>query len=62
MNQVVKPWKKRTNENRKKVLKLEIDYELVTLYDAIIAKDIKIIEETKVRLEKLRSEMLSLEV
>ncbi|MDX5475891.1 MAG: hypothetical protein LPK00_10200 [Bacillaceae bacterium] len=62
MTQVVKPWKKRTIENRRKVLKLEIDYELVTLHDAIIANDKKTIKETKEKLEKLRSEILSLEV
>ncbi|MBM7621747.1 hypothetical protein JOC95_003655 [Bacillus tianshenii] len=62
MKQVVKPWKKKKEENQMAVLKLEIDYELVTLFDAMTENNADKINSSKVKLEKLRKEMLSLEV
>lgn len=42
----------RRKENRKKasVIRLEIDYELVTLYDALQANDVAMIIKTKEKL------------
>ncbi|MGD6833156.1 hypothetical protein ACQCT5_13385 [Sutcliffiella halmapala] len=62
MKQVVKPWKKKKEENQMVVLKLEIDYELVTLFDAMTENNTDMINSSKVKLEKLRKELLSLEV
>ncbi|WP_223700380.1 hypothetical protein [Sutcliffiella deserti] len=62
MKQVVTPWKKKKENNKKAVLKLEIDYELVTLFDAIKAKDSEAIRKTKGKLEQLRKDMMNLEV
>ncbi|AST92201.1 hypothetical protein ACWE42_00925 [Sutcliffiella cohnii] len=61
MEQVMKPWKKKTIENRRSVLKLEIDYELATLYEALELNDVKKIRETKTKLKKLQEEMSSLQ-
>lgn len=62
MKQVVKPWKKKKEENQMAVLKIEIDYELVTLFDAMAENNTEMINRSKVKLEKLRTEMLGLEV
>ena len=61
MEHVMKPWKKKTIENRRSVLKLEIDYELATLYEALELNDVKKIRETKTKLKKLQEEMSSLQ-
>ncbi len=54
---------KRTDaEKRIPVLKLEIDYELVTLHDAMLVENVKEINQTKHRLEELRQELIRLEV
>ncbi|RXT14974.1 hypothetical protein [Ammoniphilus sp. CFH 90114] len=49
-------------EERIPVLKLEIDYELARLFEAIQNGDVERIGESKEVLEKLRQEMLMLEV
>lgn len=38
-------------------LKLELDYELITLYDAMKEKDEKQIEQSKKRLSEIHSEL-----
>lgn len=62
MKQVIQTLKKKDAERRIPVIRMEIDYELVTLHDAMLAKNNKAIEETKNRLEKLRQELIRLEV
>ncbi|HET7580973.1 MAG TPA: hypothetical protein VFK33_16960 [Bacillales bacterium] len=62
MKQVMQTLKRRDAERRIPVIRLEIDYELVTLHDAMVTKDTEAIEETKKRLEQLRKEWLRLEV
>jgi hypothetical protein len=61
MKQVLNDLKRTEAEKRIPVLRLEVDYELATLYDAMIIKDAKKIAECKRKLEKLRLEMIRLE-
>jgi hypothetical protein len=60
MKQVLNDLKRTEAERRIPVLRLEVDYELATLYDAMIIKDTKKITECKRKLEKLRQEMIRL--
>lgn len=53
--------KRKDAEKRIPALRLEIDYELVTLHDAMMDKDKEAIEQCKARLRTLRQEMLRLE-
>ncbi|WP_456275643.1 hypothetical protein [Bacillus sp. AK128] len=62
MKQVLNTLKKAEAARRISVLRLEIDYELATLYDAMTNKDTKLKAECKRKLEKLRQEMNRLEV
>ncbi len=61
MDQVIAALKRRDAEERIPVLRLEMDYELSTLYDAILENDTEQIEKSKELLRKLRREMLLLE-
>ncbi len=54
-------FKRRDGEKRLAVLRLEVDYELATLYDAMIENDDKKKAECKKRLQKLSQEMSKLE-
>lgn len=58
---MIQTLKKNDAERRIPVLKLEIDYELSTLFDAMKAKDQKQINDSKRKLEKLRQELVRLE-
>lgn len=61
MKQVIQTLKRRDAEKRIPVLRLEIDYELATLYDAMTAGDAEQINKCKRKLEIFRQEMLQLE-
>ncbi|WLD95011.1 hypothetical protein [Alkalihalobacillus sp. AL-G] len=61
MKQVIQTLKKTEAERRIPVLRLEIDYELATLHDALVAEDGDQINRSKKKLERLRLEMLQLE-
>ncbi|MBY6036246.1 hypothetical protein KUV80_06260 [Fictibacillus nanhaiensis] len=61
MKQVMNTLKRTDAERRIPVLKLEIDYELATLFDALKAKDQKQINDSKRKLERLRLELVRLE-
>jgi hypothetical protein len=61
MKQVINTLKRTDAERRIPVLKMEIDYELSTLFDALKAKDQKQINECKRKLERLRLELVRLE-
>ncbi|UTR15232.1 hypothetical protein MM221_01135 [Salipaludibacillus sp. LMS25] len=61
MEKVIQTLKRRDGEKRIPVLKLEIDYELLTLFDAIQSNEHDQITKSKQKLEKLRSEWLRLE-
>jgi hypothetical protein len=53
--------KRKDGERRIPVLKLEIDYELQTLFDAMQAEESEQVELSKHKLEELRGEWLRLE-
>ena len=61
MEKVIQTLRRKDGENRIPVLKLEIDYELQTLYDAIVAEEPFQVEESKSKLSELRNEWLRLE-
>ncbi len=52
--------KKATEKERTAVLRLEMDYELATLFEAIEDKNEKKMKECKQKLEKIRLELLRL--
>ncbi len=54
-------FKRTDGEKRIAVLRLELDYELATLYDAMKENDDKKKSSCKQKLEKLRLEMIRLE-
>ncbi|KHF40833.1 hypothetical protein [Halalkalibacter okhensis] len=62
MEQVVQAFIREDGEMRIPVLRLEIDYELATLHDALLNEDLLTIKQTKQRLEQLRQELILLEV
>ncbi|MHC0037318.1 hypothetical protein [Pseudoneobacillus sp. C159] len=53
--------KKAAVRERTAVLRLEMDYELATLYDAMIEHNEEQKAKSKVKLEKIRQELLSLQ-
>ncbi len=61
MDQVIAALKRRDAEERIPVLRLELDYELSTLYDAIKENDKEQIKQSLELLTQLRQEMLLLE-
>lgn len=61
MDQVIAALKRRDSEERIPVLRLELDYELATLFDAIKAEDQAQIKKSMEVLKQLRREMLLLE-
>ncbi|WP_026771408.1 hypothetical protein [Sediminibacillus sp. JSM 1682029] len=60
MKYVMEAIKKREAEEKLPAIKLEIDYELITLYDAMKSEDEKAMDNSKQRLNELRREMLAL--
>ncbi|MEK4372684.1 hypothetical protein NST32_07395 [Bacillus sp. FSL L8-0215] len=56
MKQIVKQGYRQEKKNRIAVWRLEVDYELSTLYEAIEQKDDIQIERSKRKLERLRKE------
>ncbi len=61
MEKVIQTLKRKDGERRIPVLKLEIDYELQTLFDAMQAEESEQVELSKHKLEELRGEWLRLE-
>lgn len=61
VKQVMRVIKRNEAEKRIPVLRLEIDYELATLYDAMVANDKAQIKRSKIILEQFRQELLRLE-
>ncbi|RDW18429.1 hypothetical protein CWR48_12720 [Oceanobacillus arenosus] len=61
MKYVMEALKRKEAEEKLPVIRMEIDYELVTLYDAMQEKDKLQIIKTKDRLEALRIQMLEIE-
>ncbi|RAK23211.1 hypothetical protein B0I26_101165 [Anoxybacillus vitaminiphilus] len=60
MKKVVNGFKRTDGEKRIAVLRLELDYELATLYEAMMENDEEKKKECKRKLEKLRQEMIRL--
>ncbi|ARP42066.1 MULTISPECIES: hypothetical protein [Geobacillus] len=54
--------KRPDGDKRMAVLRLELDYELATLYEAMMENDEEKKKECKRRLEKLRQELMRLQV
>jgi hypothetical protein len=61
MRDVVKAFKCREPEKRIPVLRMELDYELALLYEAMLENSTHKINQCKAKLEELRREMLMLE-
>lgn len=62
MKQVLKVLSRKVAEERIPVLRLELDYELATLYEAMTEKNEEKMIKCKKKLEKLRQEMIELEL
>lgn len=60
MKPIVKQGIKEEKDNRVAVWRLEVDYELATLYEAMEKKDETQIEMSKRKLEQLRKEWIRL--
>ncbi|WP_071459304.1 hypothetical protein [Bacillus massilinigeriensis] len=52
--------KKNVDQQKTAVLKLEMDYELATLFDAMKTSDKRQVKESKQKLEKIRQELVKL--
>lgn len=61
MKQVIQTLLKNDAEERLPVLKMEINYELATLFDALESNDPAQIKHSKRKLEQLRQELMQLE-
>ncbi len=61
MKQLMNSVKKAAVEKeRTAVLRLEMDYELATLFEAMTIKNEDVVKSSKVKLEKIRQELLKL--
>ncbi|SDJ75193.1 hypothetical protein [Sediminibacillus albus] len=60
MKYVMEAIKKREAEEKLPVIRMEIDYQLATLYEAMKQEDQEVMETSKGRLEELRKEMMEL--
>ncbi|NKE05427.1 MULTISPECIES: hypothetical protein [Mesobacillus] len=61
MKQLINSTRKRNGElQRTAVLRLEMDYELATLFDAMSESDKSKMKECKQKLERIRQELLRL--
>ncbi|XOT25998.1 hypothetical protein ACLQ7P_14310 [Bacillus subtilis subsp. subtilis] len=60
MRQVIKEGFKEEKNNRVAVWRLEVDYELATLYEAMQKENEEQIEQSKNKLERLRKEWIRL--
>ncbi|MEN1967016.1 hypothetical protein WMZ97_02960 [Lentibacillus sp. N15] len=61
MKYVMEVLRQKEAKEKLPVIRMEIDYELVTLHDALQAKDTVQIIKTKERLEQLRRQLLEIE-
>ncbi|WP_062048477.1 hypothetical protein [Bacillus sp. JCM 19034] len=58
MEQLMNTLKQNDGRERIPVLRLELDYELVTLHDAMVNEDLVAINNAKNRLRQLRAELI----
>lgn len=61
MEHVIKAYKCQDPEGRIPVLRLELDYELALLHEAMMENNTHKIDQCKARLREIRREMLMLE-
>lgn len=61
MEDVVKAYKCRHPEERISILRLELDYELAILHEAMMENSAPKMDESKERLQEIREEMIMLE-
>ncbi|MEC5422830.1 hypothetical protein QGM71_04870 [Virgibacillus sp. C22-A2] len=61
MKYVMEVLRRKEAQEKLPVIRMEIDYELVTLYDALQAEDTVQIIKTKERLEQLRIQLLEIQ-
>ncbi|MGJ9458568.1 hypothetical protein [Oceanobacillus sp. CF4.6] len=61
MKYVVEALRRKEAQEKLPVIRMEIDYELVTLFDAMKADDKVMIIKAKERLEVLRKQMLQID-
>jgi hypothetical protein len=61
MEQVIQVFKRDDAEKRIPVLRMEIDYELLNLHEALLDEDLIRMEANKRKLTELRKEMVLLE-
>ncbi len=61
MKYVMEALRRKEAQERLPVIRMEIDYELATLYDAMQEDDKVMIIKTKERLEELRKQMLQID-
>ncbi|WP_100011090.1 hypothetical protein [Lentibacillus sediminis] len=61
MKYVMEALRRKEAEEKLPVIRMEIDYELVTLFDAMQAEDTVEIIKAKERLEQLRMQLLKIE-
>ncbi|WP_106497755.1 hypothetical protein [Lentibacillus sp. Marseille-P4043] len=61
MKYVLETIRRKEAQEKLPVIRMEIDYELVTLHDALEANDTVQIIKTKERLEQLRKQLLEIE-
>ncbi|MBN2908414.1 hypothetical protein JQC72_02610 [Polycladomyces sp. WAk] len=61
MEEVIRAFKCREPEKRIPVLRMELDYELALLHEAMVENDPHRIDQCKARLRELRREMMMLE-
>ncbi len=62
MRKTVNSPKRTDGEKRMAVLRLELDYELATLYEAMMENDEEKKKECKRKLERLRQELMRLQL
>ncbi|MGI8314027.1 hypothetical protein [Halobacillus mangrovi] len=58
MKHVMEALRKREAEEKLPVIRMEIDYELVTLHDAMVACDEEQIKRSKKKLSELRKQLI----
>ncbi len=61
VEEMIKAFKCQEPEKRISVLRLELDYELALLHEAMMQKNTHRIDQCKARLRELRQEMMMLE-
>jgi len=62
MEDVIKIYRRRNLEQKMSVLRLELDYNLALLYEALVQGCYEEVTECKKRLNEIRKEMLALDL